>query len=234
MEPPKIRLVCATRHTEKDFLQKSALGRSLAAAFSGLPFLELVLYAENRDGLPRVYNRAIRDVQRRSAILVFVHDDVHLLDIFWPEKLTAGLDQYRIVGLAGSSRIVPGQAGWGFVDANCTQDTAEYLSGAVAHGREFPAPVFRFGPVPRACKLLDGLFLAARSETLIANSLWFDESFDFHFYDLDFCRSAAGKGVSMGTCPISVMHESEGSFGSEAWRLGYEKYTRKWDDGKTG
>ncbi len=57
--------------------------------------------------------------------------------------------------------------------------------------------------------MLDGLFLAVSMQTLIsAKDLRFDEQFDFHFYDLDFCRSAGKKEVSMGTWPISVTHAS--------------------------
>jgi hypothetical protein len=41
--------------------------------------------------------------------------------------------------------------------------------------------------------VLDGLLLAARSETLLSNQLTFDERFDFHFYNMDFCRQAEEK-----------------------------------------
>jgi hypothetical protein len=32
----------------------------------------------------------------------------------------------------------------------------------------------------------------------------------------------------MGTWGISVMHESNGSFGTPAWREGYTRYLSKW------
>ncbi len=41
--------------------------------------------------------------------------------------------------------------------------------------------------------------MAIRSEILIARDLRFDRQFQFHFYDLDFCRQAEIKGVRMGT-----------------------------------
>jgi hypothetical protein len=70
--------------------------------------------------------------------------------------------------------------------------------------------------------------LVGRSETFVDNNLRFDESFDFHFYDMDLCRQAESKSVSMGTFALPVIHESGGSFGSEGWRKGYQTYLDKW------
>ena len=56
----------------------------------------------------------------------------------------------------------------------------------------------------------------------VASGLRFDEQFDFHFYDLDFCRQAELKGMTMGTWPISVVHESGGAYGKPAWREAFE------------
>jgi GT2 family glycosyltransferase len=72
--------------------------------------------------------------------------------------------------------------------------------------------------------------LACRSKTLLDNGLHFDERFNFHLYDLDFCRQAEQKGLRMGTWPISVIHESGGSFGSPSWKDGYQEYLGKWPD----
>jgi hypothetical protein len=36
----------------------------------------------------------------------------------------------------------------------------------------------------------------------------------------------------MGTWPLSVIHESEGNFGGDAWRAAYKQYLDKWQDGK--
>ena len=63
-------------------------------------------------------------------------------------------------------------------------------------------------------KLLDGLLIAGPSETFLGSDITFDERFDFHFYDLDLCRQLELEGRRMGTCGISVMHESPGNFRS--------------------
>jgi hypothetical protein len=72
------------------------------------------------------------------------------------------------------------------------------------------------------------MWLAARSEMLLANDLHFDERFDFNFYDLDFCREAEVRKLRMGTCTVSVVHESPGNFDTPSWRSGYQKYLDKW------
>jgi hypothetical protein len=224
-----IRLVCATRHSETDFHQKSALGRSLGGAYADLPGLELTLFPGGNPGLPVVYNTAIRAAARSPAILLFIHDDVHLMDFFWTDRLHIALEQFKIVGLVGNRRRLPRQPGWMFKDEWFTKESPEHMSGLIGHGVEFPCPIRRFGMLG-PCKLLDGVFLAARSDVLIDNDLYFDEAFDFNCWDLDFCRQAEIKNVTMGTAPIGVMHESSGRFRTEAWMISFKKYLEKWGE----
>jgi len=106
----------------------------------------------------------------------------------------------------------------------------EFLSGIVGHGKGFPpAQLSNYGPPLQEVKLLDGLMIGCRSQTLLDSHLRFDERFDFDFYDLDFCRQAEGKQLKMGTCAVSVVHESPGNFSeSERWHKAYAVYLDKW------
>jgi len=224
---PAFRFVCATRETYDGFFRNTALGRSLS--IYNAPFARLTLFDSNTTGLPALYNEALRDAASDPAILVFVHDDVHLCDFFWHVHILAGLRHFDILGVAGNRRRLPRQPSWRFLDDRFTADSAEYLSGQVAHGKGFPPHnLSSYGPSGQQVKLLDGLLLAVRSETLLSNNLAFDERFDFHFYDLDFCRQADAKQLRLGTWPLSVIHESEGQFDSPAWREAYAKYLDKW------
>ncbi|BCF90099.1 MULTISPECIES: glycosyltransferase [Paraburkholderia] len=223
-----IRLVCGTRASYDDFSQETALGRSLSLFRHASP-PQLMLFDNNRAGLSSIYNYAIEQSRNDPAILVFLHDDLHLCDFYWMDRIRDAVTQFDIVGLAGNTRRLPGQPSWFFRDASFTRDDAQYLSGVVGHGSGFPCTNMSiYGPPGRECKLLDGLLLAADSERLIASGLTFDERFDFHFYDLDFCRQAESRGLRMGTWPMSVVHESAGSFGTPAWRGGYERYMQKY------
>jgi hypothetical protein len=225
----KIRLVVATRQSPDDFLTMTATGRSFAL-YSFLSFVELRLFPNNKAGLPEVYNIAIEESVDSPATLVFAHDDLNILDYFWVSHLELALQQFQIVGLAGNSRRSPKQPAW-FQNARSELDNESTLSGIVGHGNAFPpATLSAYGPADQEVKLLDGLFIGCRSQTLIDNDLRFDERFDFDFYDLDFCRQAEMKQLRMGTCTISVIHESVGNYNSQQWQQGYELYMDKWGD----
>ena len=232
--PEKIRIVCATRKTREQFITDTELGQSLVHLLP--PNVELRLFPSNTRGLPAIYNNAIDEAKDDPAILLFMHDDVYLNDAFWADRLRDAVNHFQVVGVAGNCRRVARQPSWCYravstVDDTLIHDDRENLSGTVAHGSEVLARrVDAFGPSRQSVKLLDGLFLAARSATLRKKMVRFDERFDFHFYDLDFCREAERAGLDMGTWPISVTHGSLGDFRGAAWRRAYECYLDKWTD----
>jgi hypothetical protein len=228
----KIRFVCATRESNDTFFTKAPLGRSLLyyRLFPLRQVIELKLFEKNTRGLPEVYNQAIEEAKADPAVLIFIHDDIHLCDFYWAEHLFEGLKSFDIVGLAGNRRRVPAQPSWMYIDPAFTRDEAENLSGVIGHGPGFPnlVELSVYGPPCQEVKLLDGVMLAARSRTLIDKDLRFDPRFDFHFYDLDFCRQAEARGITMGTWAISMIHESSGRLGGDAWLAGYRTYLEKY------
>lgn len=224
----KFKLVVATRGTESDFYLKTATGRSLVHKSSSV---ELRLFANNKKGLSDLYNEAIDECRNDPAILVFAHDDLHFLDYFWCSRLAEGLDMFPIIGIVGNKRRVSRQLSWAFIDDKFTWDKATNLSGVIGHGAGFPHfELCNYGPTRQQVVLLDGLMLAAKSETLIENNLYFDERFDFHFYDLDFCRQAEQKSLALGTWDLALIHESIGRAGSDDWLSAYSRYLDKWGD----
>lgn len=228
MNTPTIKVVVATRTDAKRFEAETALGRSLVP-FKQIPFIQVRLFASNKSGLPAVYNRVIDESKGDPSILLFVHDDVYICDFLWFNQIMNGLSRFDIIGLAGNKRRISRQPSWAFIDDKFTWDTPENLTGMVGHGSGIPHyKLSIFGQSGQTVKLLDGLFIACYSMTLLSNDIRFDECFDFHFYDLDFCRQAEEKGLKMGTWPISVVHESGGAFGNDAWRRGYSRYLKKW------
>jgi hypothetical protein len=225
----KVKLIVATRASEQDFYIKTAIGRSLA--FHNAPFLEVRLFPNNTEGLPALYNMAIRESSKDPATLIFAHDDLHILDFYWVHRVLEGLENFSVIGLAGNRRRVPKQPAWHFIDTNFTWDAPENLSGVVGHGTGFPpSNLSIFGAPRQKVALLDGLLLASESKTLLENNLTFDERFKFHFYDLDFCRQAELKNITCGTWDLSLIHESVGSFGSDPWKAAYQQYLEKWGD----
>jgi tetratricopeptide (TPR) repeat protein len=51
--------------------------------------------------------------------------------------------------------------------------------------------------------------------------------FDFHFYDLDFCRIASQAGMRLGTWIVRLTHQSGGAFRSSQWLQKYQQYLNK-------
>lgn len=224
-----IEIVSATRMNEQDFWQHSALGQSLVTQLIQNPNLSVNVTFENTCGLSEVFNAAIAQADD-EAILVFIHDDVWIDDAQFTQAVLAGLNQFDIIGVAGNKRRLPKQPAWAFIDTQFTWDTQENLSGKVAHGETAQGKISEYGDVPAECELLDGVFLAAKKQTLVTQQVRFDPQFDFHFYDLDFCRSARLADLTLGTWPIQLTHQSGGAFGSASWQWHYQQYLQKWHE----
>lgn len=223
----KIKVVIATRKNQIEFFNNTKLGQYLK--YFHRPNIEFCIFINNTVGLPILYNKIINDSRNDPCIILFMHDDVCMLDFYWPERIIEGLKKYHLIGLAGNKKRVFNQPGWSFIDSNFTWDNLENLSGIIGHGNNFPPSVLDFfGPSDQQVLLLDGLFLAVKSHTLFEYNIYFDTQFDFHFYDMDICRQIEEKKLTCGTWPISVIHESTGSYGSPSWIKAYQKYINKW------
>ncbi len=230
-----VLLVSASRQSQAEFEQSAWLAASLRRAATACP-LRLRLFASNSQGLPACYNQAIAEAAS-DDVLVFVHDDVYLDDWMMGLHLQEALTQYDVVGVAGNTRRQARQLTWNWLPPVTRPDGAEeltdwdhgHLSGAVAHGAPGRSRVSMFGPAPQPVALLDGVLLAARAGRLRQAGVRFDPRFDFHFYDLDFCRSAAQAGLRLGTWPLAITHASTGqSAHSASWQAGAQRYLQKW------
>ncbi|WP_228522811.1 tetratricopeptide repeat protein [Methylophilus sp. 14] len=221
-------VVSATRMTEEAFWRDSALGRSLKRHMQQDKRLMPVVAYENTRGLSQVFNEAIAAAPDQ-ALLVLIHDDVWLDENTFVHTIQRGLDHYDVIGIAGNARIQPGQPGWCFVDLQFTWDDAKYLRGSVSHGQHAFGPASSYGDVSGECQLMDGVFLAAHKQTLLQSGVRFDQQFEFHFYDLDFCRTATRAGLKLGVWPVRMTHQSGGAFGSARWRETYVRYHQKWE-----
>ncbi|WP_232411068.1 tetratricopeptide repeat protein [Methylophilus sp. 5] len=225
-------VVSATRMTEQAFWRESALGRSLKRHMQQDQRLVPVVAYENTRGLSQVFNEAIAAAPDH-ALLVLIHDDVWLDENAFVHTMQQGLQQYDVIGIAGNARVQPGQPGWCFVDLQFTWDDTRYLRGAVSHGQHAFGPASSYGDVSGECQLMDGVFLAAHKQTLLQSGVRFDQQFEFHFYDLDFCRTATRAGLKLGVWPVRMTHQSGGAFGSARWRETYLSYRHKWEPTQT-
>jgi len=226
-----INIISATRLSHDDFLAEAPLGASLKRLAFDKRIHARVAF-ENRTSLSEIYNLSI-DAPQAAEILVFIHDDVWLDDYFFADRIIAGLQNFDVLGIAGNRRRLPRQPSWCFtgqMSDKFIRDVRENLSGAVAHGTAPFGRVTNYGPVPAQCELLDGVLLAVRRDTLRSKGVRFDSRFDFHVYDLDFCRSARAAGLVLGTSAVALTHRSQDAFGSADWQRNYEVYLEKWGE----
>lgn len=223
----EVHIVTATRKSEHEFWASAPLALSMQR----LAFPEadcgfsLSLYFSNTKGLPDLYNEVL-DADDGPDILLFMHDDAFIDDIFFLEKIHQGLTRADILGVVGNTRRVPRQPAWCFTPEY--KFDHPYLSGAVLHGDYGSAGYNRYGLSEKSCELLDGVFLAVRRSVLRQAGVRFDPQFQFHFYDMDFCRSVRSRGLRMMTIPVTLTHQSGGGYLMEDWNAAYARYLQKW------
>jgi len=223
-----VQIVCATRYSEVDFWSKSALGLSLKRHLKQSAKLSVNIAFENSLGLSEVFNRSI-DQADDDAILVFIHDDVWIDEANFVDTVIVGLENFDVIGVSGNRRRLPNQPAWAFIDAQLTWDDKLNLSGRMAHGKSAFGKVSDYGAVPAECELLGDVFLATKKSSLIQNKVRFDTQFDYHFYEMDFCRSARKSGLKLGTWLVHLTHQNSGAFGSKRWKEMYQLYLNKWE-----
>ncbi|MEO7098745.1 MAG: glycosyltransferase [Luteolibacter sp.] len=222
-----IEFVSATLKREHEFRSTAPLGVSLSRLQAFDANITSRIFYENSEPLANCYNQRIE--QSEADYLVFVHDDVWLDDYHTPTRVSEALGCYDIIGVAGNKQRAKFQPSWAFINTEGGWDSDHNLSAAVAHGWHPFGNLGKTWKSPADCKLLDGVFLAVNRKQLVSNNVRFDPQFRFHFYDLDFCRSATEKGLKLGTWPIAITHVSGGNFDSK-WIEVSKLYFKKWGD----
>jgi GT2 family glycosyltransferase len=220
------QIVSATRSPPSDFQSLTALGMSLERLAHDARMTVRVATSNSR-GLPDVYNEML-DGAADDAVVVFMHDDIWIDDYYLIQRVLEGLEHFDVIGIVGNRRRVAHQPAWHYIDMEFQWDAPENLSGLISHGPLPGGKVQYYGTAPAACELLDGVFLAATKNTLARHNVRFDPIFDFHFYDMDFCRTARQNGLRLGTWPICMTHQGAGIFGTPEWRRSYQTYLTKW------
>jgi len=230
----KVRIVTATARNQVEFSHGTLLGQSLAL-FPRQSEMEVTVFFNNtgqrRKGLGTIYNAFLK-TEHAHEILLFIHDDVYVHDWHLARRLNDAMEDYDVVGLAGNANPDFDEPSWALAWNRQKhpqgRQPREYFSGVVGHLIHGRTHISDYGPTPQACKLLDGLFLAVNTEKILAAEVTFDPQFDFHFYDLDFCRKCLGRGLRIGTWPIAVTHGSRGAYNSPEWKAGRDLYLNKW------
>jgi len=198
---------------------------------------QVIIRLNNDKGLPEIYNQYItKEYLNDYEGIIFVHDDVYIDDPKFLEKIkTQFRNGFSVVGLAGAaSAKISKPALWHLMSERSTH------AGAVAHpvdlarsgrtGSDY-SYVTAFGPTPKRCLIMDGLFLAINCKKFKENIVKFDEQFTFHHYDLDFCLQCNKSKHKLVAININVIHNSPGLLNPESsvFLDSQEKFIKKYN-----
>ena len=216
-----IAFVSATKGKAKDSL----------LYHSANDFLPIAWAEDNTDPLPQVYNDAIDDFPIKDFDwIVFVHDDVI---IEAPEAIERQIydlgTNFDVIGLAGTREVkLQEPALWHLMG-----DRSQHR-GAVAHLSDSTGKKFMtsFGCYPDRVVLIDGVFMAVKTEVFNKVRFDTDNPAGFHFYDLDFSMACHKAGYKVGVGDIVITHASPGlrQFTDE-WKKGQDWFLKKWKGG---
>jgi len=173
-------------------------------------------HTSNNDSLAKVYNDILKDDRVTGKILMLIHSDVVVDDLFVKDKLNTRFNKNRMagmVGIAGGKQIynngkklqlwhqmtVPGK-----LEGEVTNNYGDDILAQVC--------TTRFGGTGDRVIIADGCFMALNVDVIRKYDVTFDEKCPskFNFYDLNFCLRCYDKGVEIYVDPIHILHRSVG------------------------
>jgi hypothetical protein len=218
-----IVVVCTLSKTLDDFKTKPIFNSLEKHHKNYGNLFDIRIVKDNHKGLSEVYNEFINNDEFKNNILLFVHDDVELDDLFLVEKLNAS--PYTVTGLAGtkSCDLNSEKLAWHL------STKREDMVGEVAHKKEEHVWTTVFGPTKSRTLIIDGLFIAVNVEKIKNTSARFNEKFKFHHYDMAFSMECNRNKVTVGVMPIHVIHHGMGdSMFSESWNDSNELFKKEY------
>lgn len=205
-----IHLIVA-RHNDE--IYKTYLEASLEK-FNGQDILvHCIKNDENCNSMFSKYNKGIEIAKPQDEdILVFVHEDVKILDENFFKKLELVFNkksEVGLIGIVGTKELVP--TGWWSNDHkhHVGHWYQEYENGTQRH-------MIRKIGFDSDMVAVDGCVFAVRGK--VAKGVKFQEELypnSFHFYDYSYCISVLEVGWKVAVADISILHKSEGALPPE-------------------
>lgn len=177
--------------------------------------LEYHQIMNNSTGLSELYNKFLTD-EYKNHIIIYVHDDVYIEDLFLFEKLYEGHKEFDVIGVAGSTNTtIKSPAYWHLMTDR--QNLRGFCAHQLNYSNQDISNMTVFGNSKLPVDLIDGVFMSVNVEKVLESNVKFDEDFDFHFYDLAFSKRVTNAGLRLGVWPIFITHFSAGG-GNQRWK----------------
>ena len=193
-----------------------------------------VILLPNKKSIFSAYSEGLSLIKQKGAqpndVIILCHDDIEILNK--PEHFREQLAKVAVNYKTGFS----GPAGTTFLGPNATWWDHQvwqqgHHSGFVLHGTKFDQHTTYYGDYRRVV-VLDGLFLAARYNTLESIKISKPDSFEglWDFYDLYYTMQTHKKGLHNITLPFLVRHESMGELaGRDSWHKNREAFIKMYN-----
>lgn len=171
------------------------------------PKVELYMETNNTTkGLGKFYNECLNNFKHKDVV-IFVHDDVDVINSDLEYQLSRAFNRFDIVGVAGcvNPKIIEKNL-WHWM-----AEKKENLRGIAGHPYDKSKDFYvtSFGPTPSRVAIIDGVFMAIKMNE-ISENIRFDENFMFHHYDIDFSLTCNRNKLKIGVWPILINHQSPG------------------------
>ena len=204
--------------------------------------VDVSVFFENTVGLSERYNSILDDKDNEKYdYICFIHDDLWINDVFILDKIDKCSSSFDLIGTCGGKGWVPQkETSKPMIWTTSSKDAG--MSGFMIHsakseilgkdkklgidGRMMFAT--SYGMSPSRVLTIDGNFICFTKKAISAH-LRFDTDFRFHFYDIDVSFRAYAKGLTTGTAPICVTHDSLGlSVSQPEFMESQKKFLSKW------
>ena len=190
-----------------------------------------VILLPNKKSIFSAYEQGLNLIQEKNPqpndVVILCHDDIEIINK--PEHFKQQLNfiahntQIGFAGPAGTTLLGQDSVWW---DHSRWQQG--HHSGFVFHGKKFDYHTTYYGEYRRVV-VLDGLFLAAKYETLKKINISRPDTFEglWDFYDLYYTMQAHKLGLHNKTLPFLIRHESMGELaGRDSWHKNREAFIK--------
>ena len=170
---------------------------------------EASIFYDNKMGLSECYNKVLDNTAGQDTYILFMHDDVYILDTMFQEKLELGFQKYDVLGLAGSSDFNIRRLPITWINSPKESWSGGLFHSCVSGSDNIIDLKYNFyGEFNKKCFTVDGAFIAVDRKKI--GNVRFQNEFLFDFYDLAFCTECYKAGLSIGTIPLVLCHQSHG------------------------
>jgi GT2 family glycosyltransferase len=166
-------------------------------------------------------------------IIVFMHEDVGIVDQLFIEKIQLVFSEKKdvgILGIAGAIEVTD-KGGWWMT-------TPDKMRGHLIQGKPESTTGEGFHLQKGAIGYFDDLVaidgcIMVTTGKILKEGLSFDDKTytDSDFYDIDFCMQVLEKGYKIAVADILIFHQSSGmGVFNEPWKQAKEKFFKKWEE----